>query len=130
MDRSEETRQWTFSRIHFKRGKASIDNVKWLTSAVKFGSIVVSFCAAEMGRTKSSQLNAQRKLLNKQRAVDVYEEHLQVVDFVMVFMLRVQKPVCKRENDQIREYIYQINAAGAIRNTFYRKTLFSYILLF
>lgn len=60
----------------------------------------------------------------------MYEEHLQVVDFVMVFMLRVQKPVCKRENDQIREYIYQINAAGAIRNTFYRKMLFSYILLF
>lgn len=55
LDRSEGTRQWIFSRILFKSGKACTDYVKWLTSAVKFGSIVVSFCAAEMGRTKFSQ---------------------------------------------------------------------------
>lgn len=30
------------------------EHVNQPTSAVKFGSIVVSFCAAEMGRTESS----------------------------------------------------------------------------
>lgn len=55
VDRSEGTRQWTFSRILFKSEKVCTDFVKWLTSAVKFGSIVVSFCAAEMGGTKFSQ---------------------------------------------------------------------------
>lgn len=38
--------------LFFEREKAFIKYIKRPTSAVKFGSIVVSFCAAEMGRTK------------------------------------------------------------------------------
>lgn len=55
---------------------------KWPTSAVKLGGVVVSFCAAE------TQTSGQKSGMSKLRKVEINcEEHLQVVDFVMVFML-------------------------------------------
>lgn len=41
--------------------------MKQLTSAVKFGSIVVSFCAAEMGRSKLQLAGTRRKFLSKHK---------------------------------------------------------------
>lgn len=57
------------------------------TSAVKFGSVVVSFCTAEVGRRESSQQTCRGSNYINKKDIHIEKENLQVVDFIMVFML-------------------------------------------